>query len=90
MGRSGQGWLAGWWRTDHSSLGGNKLCCIAGIPVCHVMLIVHFLTPSVLRRVFLIFILRIIWRFSTGSETRVGIKIVQTRAINLLTLIDSS
>ena len=44
------------------------------------------LTPSVLGRVF-IFILLIIWRFYTASETHVGIEMVQTRAINLLTSI---
>ena len=44
--------------------------------------------PSVLGRIF-IFILLIFCRFSTALETHVGIEIVQTLAINLLTSIDS-
>ena len=38
----------------------------------------------------LIFILLIICRFYTASETRVGIRIVYTVSINLLTSIDAS
>ena len=45
------------------------------------------LTPSLLGRIFIL-ILLIIWRFYTASETHVGIKIVQTPVINLLTSID--
>ena len=48
--------------------------------------IVSCLTPSVLERIF-IFILFIVCRFYTLSETHVGIKIVQTLAIYLLTSI---
>ena len=47
------------------------------------------LTPSLLGRVFL-YILLTICQFYTVSDTRVGIKIVQTPAINLLTSIDPS
>ena len=45
------------------------------------------LTPSVLGRTF-IFTLTFICRFYTASETPVGIEIVQTLVINLLTSID--
>ena len=45
-------------------------------------------TRFVLGRIF-VFIL-LICHFSTASETRVGIEIVQTLAINLLTSIDPS
>ncbi|MPD03635.1 hypothetical protein E2C01_099277 [Portunus trituberculatus] len=37
-----------------------------------------------------IFILSSVWCFYTASETYLGIKIVKTLAINLLTLIDPS
>ena len=47
------------------------------------------LTPSVLGRIPR-FILLIICRFYTGSEIHVGIKTVQTLAINLLASIDPS
>ena len=47
------------------------------------------LIPSVLEHIF-IFILFIYCRFCTVSETQVGIKIVQTLVINLLTSIDPS
>ncbi|MPC66509.1 hypothetical protein E2C01_060657 [Portunus trituberculatus] len=52
----------------------------------------HLETPlisSVPGHVF-IFILVTIWRFYTASETYVGIEIVKTLAINLLTSIDPS
>ena len=52
----------------------NLVCCV---------------TLLVLGR-FFIFILFVIYRFYTTSEIRVGIKIVQTLSINLLTSIDSS
>ena len=62
-----------------------KVSCLKGeshlIPV--------LLTPSVPGRVF-IFILLNICRFYTALETHVGIRIVQTLAINLLTSIDQS
>ena len=45
------------------------------------------LTLSVLGRIF-IFILLTIYRFSTASKTHVGIEIVQTLVISLLTSID--
>ena len=48
------------------------------------------LTPSVLGRLFFTYILLIISRFYTPSEIHVGIKIVQTLAISLLTSIDPS
>ena len=48
---------------------------------------VEVLIPLVLGRLF-IFILFIICLFHIASDTQVGIKIVQTLAINLLTFID--
>ena len=46
-------------------------------------------TPSVLGLVF-VFILLIIRQFYTSSQTHMGIKIVQTLAINLVTSINPS
>ena len=45
------------------------------------------LIPSVLGCIFIVILL--LCRFYTASETRVGIKIVQILAINLLTSVDS-
>ena len=47
------------------------------------------LTPSVVGHIFIFFLL-IICQFPTASETRVGMKIVQILAINLLTSIEFS
>ena len=46
--------------------------------------------PSVLRRIFFIFILLIICRFYTASEIHVGITIVQTLTIDTLTFLIKS
>ena len=56
------------------------------------LLVIHvftFLTPLVLGHIF-IYILLFIWRFYIPSQTHVGIRIVQTLAINHLTSIDPS
>ena len=54
----------------------------------HVTRLSSVLTPSALGR-FYLSILLVICRFYTLSETHVGIKIVHTTAINLLTSIDA-
>ena len=63
--------------------GGGRYRNTWGVPRFHA----SGLTPSVLGHIF-IFILFIVCRFYTASETHVGIEIVQTLAINLVTSID--
>ena len=60
--------------------------CSSFFYVSSLILYAQLLAPSVVERVF-IFILPI-YRFYTASETHVGIRMVQTLAINLLTSID--